>query len=812
MFRNYIKVALRSIARNKVYTGVNVLGLSLGICACIAIYTISSFEFSFDTFHAGKERIYRVMGDVTESTGDKLHFARIPYAVTETGRADLSGIENISGIIPSGMKISIPAGDQPAGSFESNRQGTHYITTVIAAPQYFDIFKYQWLVGEPAVLNAPFQLVLTEQRARQYFGAGPLEKMIGKMVIYDDSLKVHVAGIVKDWDKNTDLAFTDFISAATLQSSFLSNSISQNSWAQRDMSAWTFVKLRAGTNASRINTQLAALVKSHADPKATLSLWLEPLLKMHFNADVIENPIRTAHLPTLYSLMSIALFILLLALINFINLSTAQSIQRAKEVGVRKVLGSSRMALVSQFLTEAFVLTLLAVLLAALLVNPVLYAFHQFIPGDIVFHLFSPSAILFLVLITIVTALLAGLYPAKVLSSYLPVVSLKSAANGTITEKWLLRKGLIVFQFTVSLVFITGSIVISNQLHYMRVKDLGFKSDAIITIETPRGAGYAKVAVLAQRVEQVRGVNKVALQWVSPMTENTRGMKLKFNRADAKETGVTQVAGNENFIPLYQIPLLAGRNLAASDTVREFVINKSLSQIMGDKDPAASIGKTLYWNDKPYPVVGVVSDFHTSSLHDPITPLCIINRPDRESALAIQLDLKGKDAGRMNAVLSQIQKQWKQIYPEGLFSYRFYDESLAMLYEKDRKTATLVSTAMAITIFISCMGLFGLSLFTARKKAREISIRKILGASATQIAAMLSKDVIILVVIAFFIASPLAWYCMNQWLQGFAYRVQINGWVFILAGVAALLIALLTVSFQAIKAAIINPVINLRAE
>ncbi len=813
MFRNYLKIAWRNISRHKTYTAVNVLGLSLGICACIAIYEVTSYELSFDTFHPGKERIYRVMGDVTESTGEKLHFARVPFAVLNSCRASLSDLEGIAGIIPYNAKISIPDGDKPEAQFGSIIGGTNYITTVIADPQYFDIFKYDWLAGDASTaLAAPYTVVLTERRAHQYFGSGPLDKMLGRQLIYEDSLKVNVSGIIKDPDKNTDLAFTDFISVGTLQNSFLKNNISQDSWSQQDMSTWTFVKLRAGTTAAQVNKQLAGLVKTHADPQVKLALWLEPLSALHFNGDVIENTIRTAHLPTLYSLMGIALFILILGIINFINLSTAQSIQRAREVGVRKVLGGNRPGLVFQFLTESFLLVLFSVLLATVLVRPVLFGFRSFIPNGVSFRLFEPSTMLFLILIIIGTTLFAGLYPAKVLSSYPPVISLKGSGTERGSEKWLLRKGLIVFQFTVSLVFIMGSMVIANQLRYVREKDLGFNADAILTIETSGSDSISKIGVLVQKIRQIPGINKVALQWLSPMTGNSRGMNVKFKSSDLKDFRVTQVAGNEDYIPLYQIKLLAGRNLGKSDSVNEFVINEKLSGLMGNKLPEDAIGKTLYWNDKPYPVVGVVADFHTKSLHDPITPLCIINRPDRESALAIKLASKGAGPAMVSTTIARIEKAWKQIYPAAGFNYRFYDHSLALLYEKDRQTAIMVNSAMAISIFISCMGLFGLALFTTKKRAKEISIRKIMGASVSNIATMLSMDFIVLVLIALFIASPVAWYFMNQWLQGFAYRIPVSGWVFIFAGMTALLIAIITVSFQSIKAAIANPVKNLRAE
>jgi hypothetical protein len=296
------------------------------------------------------------------------------------------------------------------------------------------------------------------------------------------------------------------------------------------------------------------------------------------------------------------------------------------------------------------------------------------------------------------------------------------------------------------------------------------------------------------------------------MSDNPRGMKLKFNRADESDFWVTQVVGDEAFIPLYDIDLLAGRNLLPADSVRELVINESLSRLMGHEHPGEALGEHLYWNDRPYPVVGVVADFHTSSLHDPITPLCIINRPDREGSLAIKLSARGKQSDAIRTTLTHIEQRWKQVYPAGTFEYRFYDEALALLYAKDRQAAALINLSMAIAIFISCIGLLGLALYTTRKRAKEIGIRKIRGATIPHIVHMLSRDFVLLVLIALLIASPVAWYLVDQWLQDFAFHVPIRWWVFVGAGLISLLIVLATVSFQAFKVAYANPVDSLRSE
>jgi putative ABC transport system permease protein len=813
MFKNYLTIAWRKIIRNKIYALVNILGLSLGLCACIAIYIIVSYELGFDTFHPDKGRIYRVMGDLTESTGDKLHFCRVPSTISLTGRQVLAGTEAIAAILPYDTKVTITGKDASQEEFATRIDGSHYVTACIAEPAYFNIFRYQWLAGNANVsLSEPNKVVLTESRARQYFGNLSPDKIIGQQVIYQDSLRVNVSGIIKDWRQNTDLAFTDFISFGTLQSSFLAKNFNLTKWGRGEMNAWIFSKLKKGTDPKQITAQMNNMVKSHATPDIKLALWLENITDIHFDADIIENPIRTAHMPTIYGLIAVAIFILILAIINFINLSTALSTLRFKEAGVRKVLGGSKSSLIIQYLTEAFLLILFSVVLGTSLVEPVLNCFRSFIPPGVTFHFWAPSTLLFLGIVTIITSLSTGLYPAIMLSSHSPVGTFRGASLQPGGEKWLLRKGLIVFQFSVSLIFIIGSIVIARQMRFTREKDLGFKADAIINIELPRKNPPGSINVFAQKIKHISGINNVALEWLPPMTENPRGMKLKYNSTDQKDFWVKQVAGDEQYIPLYQLKLLAGRNLVKTDTVNEFVINESLSKMMGLDAPEKSLGKILYWDDKPYPVVGVVADFHTSSLHDPIAPLCIINRPNRESSIAVKLASKGKNVTAIQHVLTQIEKNWKQLYPAEPFTFKFYDETLAALYEKDQQTATLINVAMAITIFISCIGLFGLTLFTAEKRAKEISVRKVLGATVSNIVFLLSKDFVILVIIALFIASPVAWYFMTRWLQDFTYHINIGWWIFLLAGLAAVGIALITVSLQALKAAIANPVKYLRAE
>lgn len=815
MFQNYLTVAFRNIIRHKTYSLISTLGLALGICACLAIYLITQFEFSFDTFHPDRERIYRIVGKLHTRFGEEWDISNVYAPVPAAVREEMTGLETVAGFhLYGNVRVSIPAvsnqPEKPAKKFEERQ------TIIIAEPQYFDIFKYSWLAGNAATaLQEPFQVVLSVNKARKYFGLIPLDQIIGKTVIYNDSLHVKISGIVKDWDQHTDFGFTDFISFSTAKHSFLQHELMLDSWDQLSHSPVAFVKLSEGINPEQVNAQFPGLISRHVktDPQSKFSMQLQPLSDIHFNNQYQEYPYRKAHLPTLYGLMGIALFILLIAAINFINLSTAQSLRRTKEIGIRKVLGSQRSSIILQFLTETWILTFFALIISVLLINPVFFTFSSFIPEGITFDPSNPAIFLFLLFITLLTTLLAGFYPAKVLSAYKPVLSLKGNSMQKGGEKWYLRKGLIVFQFTISLVFILCTLVISDQISYIRNKDLGFKTNAILNVRTNWSENSSKVKVLVQQLNQLPGIKQAILEGAPPLGFMRIENIFRYKGKQEIEMPARVKVANEDFIPFYQIPLLAGRNLMAGNSMNEYVINENFAKALGFAKPEEAVGKWLYINQKEaFSIVGVVADFHDNSLHESIWPLVITNRPDMGKNIAIKLASNGKQVSDVNAILANIEKEWKKIYPEAPFDYSFLDESITWFYDKEQKTAMLMQTAILITIFISCMGVFGLVMFTAQQKRKEIGIRKVLGATVTNIALMLTKEFIVLVTMAMLIASPIAWYLMKQWLEDFAYRTQISFWVFIIASIGTILIALLTASFQAIKAARANPVISLRNE
>ncbi|GAB4017247.1 permease prefix domain 2-containing transporter [Spirosoma koreense] len=811
MIRNYVKTALRNLTKHKVSTLINLFGLTLGVTACLVIYLITNYELSYDTFHPDGERIYRLVGEAQYgAAGEKHPVGFVPNAMPAGIRQEIAGLETVAAFHTIESDVLIPNGQEKPTRFESRRRMGGNADLVVVEPTYFDLFKYQWLAGDPkTALNEPFKVVLSEKKARTYFGDLPVDQVLGKEVIYEDSVRTRVAGIVKDWTQPSDFTFTDFISFATIRASQLNRSIDLDQWDDIWSASQAFVKLPPGATPAQFTAPFRRFGKAHFQKELRLIPALQPLSDIHFNKDYADNYSRKAHLPTLYGLMAIAGFILLIAAINFINLATAQSVQRAKETGVRKVLGSSRSHLVFQFLSETTFLTLLAVLIALLLANPILSVFQSLTPVGLTFNLISWQTLAFSLVITIMTSLLSGFYPSWVLSSYQPALTLKGQTALQGGQKGYLRKGLIIFQFTVSLVFIIGTLMVSRQLNFMRNKDLGFSTNAIIEINTLRDD---RSLVLAQKIKQLSGVERVTMEWFPPMGNSYMMTKLKYKGKKELEMDVSAKIGDENFIPLYQLRLLAGRNYHKSDSLREMVINATYAKALGFKKPVDALNQFVEMQGKQIPIVGVVADFHQQSFHEKINATFIGYLPRQSKNIGVKLATPNGQLSEIKTTLAGIEQAWKTVYPDNRFDYTFLDDSIAKLYEKEQKTAQLVNTATIIAILISCMGLFGLATFTAEQRTKEIGIRKVLGASVASIMALLSVDFLKLVVVALLIASPIAWWAMGQWLSDFAYKVELSWWIFALAGLLAVGIALLTVSFQSLKAALVNPVKSLRTE
>ena len=822
--------SLRRLGRHKLTTTINFLGLTFGILSCVVIYLYVTYEFSYDKFHADGDRIYRLVTSV-RAPGMQSDNAMMSPPVGAALRHGTTGFSAVTTLFTDDTRVLIPLAGKPDRVIPGISSDELYHIT-FADTDYLKLFHYQWLAGNPATaLQKPFSVVLAESEAKRYFQGGAPEEWMGRSVVYEDSLTVSVTGIVKDWDQHTDFGFKDLISYSTLENSFLKTYVQDMHRAGSNTNV--YVKLAPGKTVAQAEQQIAAFFKPHRQPppgwKITQSL--QPLSDIHFNSAYSDPYGRRAHKPTLLALTGIAIFVLIIAAINFINLSTAQSILRAKEVGIRKVMGSSRGGLVRQFLIETGIIVLAAMALVLLLANPVIKALHGFIPDGVRLHS-NPGTWLFIVTTSVATCLLAGWYPARALSSFLPVISLKGQGVRQLNSKSYLRKGLIVFQFAVSLLFIIGTMMVGRQIHYMLNTDLGFNKDAIVTIDLPRDQPPNRKDVLAAEIRHLAGVQQVSLNTASPQSTRhmIRGMYLEYKGAtDVK----LQPGGDEidtGYLSLYGMTLVAGRNFELSDTARRnvpasgstpaqpgyraYILNESAARALGFNRPADIVGQqvTSSLGDLSGPVVGLVKDFHSDNMHEKIRPFLFSTETGVASQLSVKLSSAGVSASNVSTLISNMGSVYKKIYPGTPFQSQFFDESLEQLYTQERQTSQIMNIATGIAIFISCMGLFGLAAFTANQRTREISIRKVLGAGVPHLVSLLSRDFILLVGLSILIAAPLAGWGMHQWLRNFAYRTSIPWWIFVLAAAAALAIALLTVSFQAIRAATANPVKSLRSE
>ena len=730
----------------------------------------------------------------------------VPPPMPEAMRNDVTGLEKLASFQPFQTKVKIKEGDKVLKRFDET-------DAIITQPDYFDILQYTWLSGsKKTALTEPMTVVLTLNRAKTYFGDLPPARMIGKTIIYNDSLTVRVTGILQDWNKNSDFTFSDFISFSTIKSSFLKHQFPLDKWDIMT-GVQMLVKLPKGIKPSQIDAQFPAFIKKYFTINPNTQAQLQPFTGIHFHSEYGGQG-RKADLRVLYILSAVALFILFIAAINFINLSTAQSIQRTREIGILKVLGSEKSNILFQFLTETFILALMAVAIALIAIKPLLTLFAAYIPPGVQFHFTDYINWVFLAGIAIFTTLLAGFYPARLLTAFKPVSSLKGKVSERADDKGYLRKSLIVFQFTISLLFIMGTIAINNQITYMRNKDLGIKTNNIITLRPMFLSRPAKIKVLAEQLRQLPGVEQVIREGPPPIGLGHMGNPIRTHGPLEWSMDSFTYPADEHFVPFYHMKIVAGRNLLHNDSAREYLVNETAAKALGFRSPQDAVGKLLIWGggNKGYPIAGVVADFYEISFFNQIHPCVILNYPERQMGIALKLTPAEYQNGNLPLLINRIAKEWKKVYPEEPFDYSFLGDSVEKMYESEQQTQWLMRTATFITIFISCMGLFGLAMFTTERRTKEISIRKVMGASVADILTMLNKEVVVLIAISLLIASPIAWLFIHKWLQNFAYHTTPNVWVFILAGAGAMLIALATISFRTIRSATANPVEGLRNE
>ncbi len=816
MFKNYFVTALRNFWRNKIFSSINVLGLSIGISASLVIFLIVYYEFSFDKFEKDRDRIYRVVIHA-KFNGSEGYSTGVQAPLSGAIQNEVTGVDEVVPIMQfqgdASAKVSITKkGSSNPVIFK------HQQNIVFTNQQYFKMLDYKFIAGSKEAAMNPFSIVLTESRSRQYFPGVAMQNILGRQITYNDNLTATVSGIVKDLDENTVFSSAEFISFSTIAKTNLQRDFMMDVWNDWMAYSQLYIKLSERNDPVRIEDQLKGLLNKYnkdanKDAANSMAFELQPLDDIHFNNKYPAVGGRVADKSTLYGLLAIGVFLLVLGCINFINLTTAQASHRAKEIGVRKTMGSSRRNLVFQFLTETFFITLIATILSIAVTPFLLKMFKDFIPQGLQFHILQqPEIIIFLLLLTLAVSFLSGVYPALILSGFNPVSVLKNQAFAGTTRSrnvWV-RKTLTVSQFVIAQFFVIATIVVSKQINYSINTDMGFNTKGIINFETPRDTVATHNQQLLNEINALPEVQTAGTGFFSPADEGVAFTNISYEGKKDLKANIQIRWGDPNYLKVYNIQLLAGRNVEPSDTMKEFIINSSYAKLLGFQKPEDALGQRLNFNGKNMPIIGVMQDFHEQSTHALIDPLVFAG--SNGNTFHILLKPNGNGGIAWKNGISKIQRAFKKIYPEADFDYKFFDEKIAKLYEREQHTASLLNWSTALTVFISCLGLLGLVIFTTNSRTKEIGVRKVLGASVANIIAILSKDFVKLVLLAFIIAAPVAWWVTHKWLENFAYRTGLSWWVFVLAGSAMLIVALFTLSVQTIRAAMANPVESLRSE
>ncbi|GAB3895788.1 ABC transporter permease [Spirosoma agri] len=820
MIKSYFTTALRALKRNWSYSVINVLGLTLSLACCLLLFLAIRYELSFDRHNAHADQTYRLVSFSKTANEDRLNVG-IPLPALPALRTDFPELKHQVTMVNRITNVVVTAGEKSGQATRKFQEGDGVLAFV--EPEYFRLFDVNWKSGSAqTALTNPNSVVLSERMAHKYFG---MSTPIGKKIRVNNKTDFVVTGVVQDLPATSSMPFEVLLSFASLKQ--YGASTNWDDWQSTYGGAQIYLML-PGTVAdqptalARMNQQLAAFVKKYhkADDAKDLVYELQPLTAIHFDARSDNYAKRTVSKEMIWAMGLIGLFILITACVNFINLATAQAIRRAKEVGVRKVLGSSRGQLVRQFLGETGVLIGLAVVLAlvvAQLTLPYVGELLNIKPGTAT--LLDPTVFIFLMTLGLLTTGLAGFYPALVLSGYQPIVALKgkiraSGQGGSSGINQLtLRRGLIVGQFAISQLLIIGTIIAYSQMTYFRSADLGFSRDAVLTVLIPE-KNPGQLEGLNAKLTGLPGIQSMSYAMTTPSSTSNWTTGFRFEN-DEKEPdyGVLMRPADSAYVRTYGLNLIAGRMFQSADTMREFVINEAFMKRLGFQKPEQVIGKLMTVNGETVkkPIVGVVKDFNAFSLHQKIEPSVLTSYRDQYRSLGIKLSA-GQSAESVSQLLKKIEASWNDTFPDFVFKYNFLDETLANFYKGEERMYSLFQLLAGIAIFIGCLGLYGVVSFMVETRTKEVGIRKALGATTGHIFGLFSLDFVRLVLIALVLSSPLAWYIMNQWLQTFAYKITIEWWMFALAGVLAVGIALLTVSFQSIKAALMNPVKSLRSE
>lgn len=808
MIKNYIKTAWRSLLRNKSYATINIIGLAVGIAACLLIFLVVQFETSFDNFHAKKNRIYRV---ITVFHGpDGVHpSGGVPLPIAEGLRSDFPQLKGITEIMRNdGSHYSIGDGNKGETVKKFKEDDAYY-----AEPDFFGMFDFAWLAGDKkAALAEPNTVVLSQQEAEKFFGSW--HEAMGKIVKYENKLDLKVTGIIQNTPANTDFPMNLLVSFATVRKKGGDYDGNLKDWVSTFGDNSCYVVLPANISEAEFNRSMTAFTKKHKPAEYVKDqLQIRPLTEMHYDTEVGVFSGRGFGKPLIKAISLIGLFLLIIACVNFINLATAQAVNRSKEVGIRKVMGSNRMQLVFQFISETLIITLFAVALAVGLAELTLPLLNQLLNIQLAASFISdPVLLMFLAGVIIGVTLLAGFYPALVLSGFNPITALKNKVAAGRKTGLSLRRVLVVFQFGIAQVLVIGTLVIIYQMNYVRNKSLGFDKEAVLTVPFPGDSvSKSKLEGLRNQLLQQAGIKGVSYSFSSPSGNNGWSTDFKYNNSPTKTAFNANLKwADADYFKLYKLQFVAGQAYPKGDTIRGYVVNETLLHKLGITDPKQAIGKYIsIWDDKTkyHPITGVVKDFNTGSLKNPIPAVLMGSWKNVYQFINIKMQ-----PADIKQTLASVQKLWNDTFPNGVYEYQFLDEKIANFYQSENQLSALYKIFAGIAIFISCLGLYGLVSFMAVQRTKEVGIRKTLGASVGHIVYLFSKEFTILILVAFAVSAPVGWFFMNKWLQDYTYRIPLGPGIFILAIVVSIAIAWVTVGYKAVRAALVNPVNSLRSE
>ncbi len=799
MFENFFKIAIRNLSRNKVISLINIIGLSVGM-ACFLLIGIWVFdELSYDRFHPEADRLYRVVVDY-EVPGGVQDYAVSAAVMPRTMREEIPEIELGTAMSFNGMTIRNP------------QQNVPFIerTVCFAEPVAFEMFGFEFLKGDPeTALSTPNSVVITEEIAEKYFGdSDPIGQtliMNGRPLSVPDEREYRVTGLLKNLPENTHIQRNIFCSFATLEL-FAERQINHWGW----LFFYGYVRLKEGVSPALVESKFPELLTRHADPRDAegATIRLQPVTDIHLYSDRMFDG-QNGDMSNVYLFSAVALLIILIACINFMNLSTARSVKRSKEVGVKKVLGARRKQLITQFLSEAIIAGSLAVVISLVLVELALPVFNELSQKNLTLPWSNIWLIIGLPTLAILVGVLSGIYPAFFLSAFKPVNVLKNTRSLS-SGGGLLRKGLIIFQFSVSVILIIGTAIVHSQLDYFKNKKLGFEQDQIVTVGMPANLEETRFNALENELKSFSGIDAVIRASSIPGGNTIQFGYTSQQNPDAKPGFMSTYSVDYNFIDLLSLEIIEGRKFRedfGTDT-SAFVINETAARDLGFETPHQAIGEELSMEEgKSGTIIGVMKNFHYSSLRQPIGPLVMHISPRRYTLVALKLR-----ANEVEEALAHLETTYRSFFPDRAFSFTFLDERIERQYLEENRLGSIFGYFSFLAIFIACLGLFGLASFTTEQRTKEVGIRKVLGASQFSLLQLLTKEFLILVSIANLIAWPVAWLIMNRWLENFAYRTDMGWGIFLVAGALALIIALATVSWQAIKVSLANPVSALRHE